>query len=127
MLAGPHSPLPPLNSTRSAPASAKAHRFSTGGSCAAASTISGDVPGARHVGHCLERERARGEVRPGHVQDARRPRADRSQQVRLGRSACGPDLDEPPAGKLHRRVIRDPVAGLDEEVAREPVELVGPE
>ena len=87
----------------------------------------GDVTGVRDVGHCLERERARGEVRPGHVQDARRPRADRTQQVGLGRSACGTDLDEPPARELDRRVVRDPVGGLDEEVAREPVELVGPD
>jgi hypothetical protein len=66
-------------------------------------------------------------VRAGRVQDAGRPRADRAFEVRPGRPARAPDLDEPPAGKLDRRVVRDPVGGLDEEVARQPCELVRPE
>ena len=41
VLAGPRNPLPPLNNTISAPAAVKRQRFSTGGSWAAASTITG--------------------------------------------------------------------------------------
>ncbi len=40
---GPPIALPPLNATRSAPASTKRRRLSAGGSCAAASTSTGTL------------------------------------------------------------------------------------
>ena len=62
---GPWMALPPLKTTRSAPSSMKRRRFSRGGSCAAASTITGTRLALATLNHLLERRGRRlcGDIR----------------------------------------------------------------
>ena len=123
MLAGPDNALPPLNRTMSAPAARESpqvlDRWQLGGRV----DDHRDVAGARDPDDRLQWERAARQVGAGDVQDPGSVRSDRVFQVGHLRTGGRSDLDEPSAGELDRGVVRDPVAALDEELARQAGEI----